>query len=151
MAYSKEEIDKVFKEICDYIERGKSLRSILLAHDMPSSQTFYLWLDSDKNKSKQYARATEIRAENIFEDMLEIADDGTNDFMTITKGDVEYNVEDKEVTNRSRLRLDTRKWMLAKMQPKKYGDKLDVTSDGDALQAPKKIIIKVNRREDTNP
>ena len=151
MAYSQEEIELIFEEILEYIEDGKSLRSILLSSDMPSSRTFFKWLDEDKDKVKRYARATEIRAENIFEDMLEIADDGTNDFMTITKGDIEYNVEDKEVTNRSRLRLDTRKWMLSKMQPKKYGDKLDVTSDGDALQAPKKIIIKVNRREDTNP
>lgn len=151
MAYSQEEIELIFEEILEYIEDGKSLRSILLSSDMPSSRTFFKWLDEDKDKVKRYARATEIRAENIFEDMLEIADDGTNDFMTITKGDIEYNVEDKEVTNRSRLRLDTRKWMLSKMQPKKYGDKLDVTSDGDAFQAPKKIIIKVNRREDNNP
>lgn len=148
MAYSAEEIENIFEEILEYIEAGKSLRSILLSSDMPSSRTFFKWLDEDKDKVKRYARATEIRAENIFEDMLEIADDGTNDFMTITKGDLEYNVEDKEVTNRSRLRIDVRKWMLSKMQPKKYGDKLDVTSDGDALQAPKKLIIKVNRRKD---
>lgn len=148
MAYSAEEIENIFEEILEYIEAGKSLRSILLSSDMPSSRTFFKWLDEDKDKVKRYARATEIRAENIFEDMLEIADDGTNDYMTITKGDLEYNVEDKEVTNRSRLRIDVRKWMLSKMQPKKYGDKLDVTSDGDALQAPKKLIIKVNRRKD---
>lgn len=145
-AYTPEEIERIFEEILEYIEEGKSLRSILSSSDMPSSRTFYKWLDEDKEKVKRYARATEIRAEAIFEDMLEIADDGTNDFMTITKGDLEYNIEDKEVTNRSRLRLDTRKWMLSKMQPKKYGDKLDVTSDGDALQAPKKLVIKVNRR-----
>ena len=151
MAYSDEEIEKVFEEILEYIEDGKSLRSILKASDMPSSRTFFKWIDDDKEKVKRYARAMEIRAESIFEDILEIADDGTNDFMTITKGDVEYNVEDREVTNRSRLRVDARKFFLSKVLPKKYGDKLDLTSDGDALQAPKKIIIKVNRREDNNP
>ena len=151
MAYSDEEIEKVFEEILEYIEDGKSLRSILKASDMPSSRTFFKWIDDDKEKVKRYSRAMEIRAESIFEDILEIADDGTNDFMTITKGDVEYNVEDREVTNRSRLRVDARKFFLSKVLPKKYGDKLDLTSDGDALQAPKKIIIKVNRREDTNP
>lgn len=147
MAYSSERIEKLFIEICDYIEEGKALRTILRDKDMPSSKTFYEWLDSDKEKVKLYARATEIRAENIFEDMIEIADDGTNDFMTITKGDLQYNVEDKEVTSRSRLRLDTRKWILSKLQPKKYGDKLDVTSDGDKLQTPKKLIIKIQKRE----
>jgi len=124
MAYNQEQQDKIFNEICEYIEQGKSLRSILKSFDMPSSRTFYSWLDESEEKVKQYARATEIRAENIFEDMLEIADDGTNDYMTITKGDIEYNVEDREVTNRSKLRLDARKWMLSKMQPKKYGDKI---------------------------
>lgn len=151
MAYTPEEIEKVFQEILEYIEDGKPLRTILRDSDMPSSRTFYIWLDSDPDKVKRYARSTEIRAEEIFEDMLEIADDGTNDFMTITKGDVTYNVEDKEVTSRSRLRLDTRKWMLSKMQPKKYSDKLDITSDGDKLEAPKKIIIKLPKRnEDPN-
>ena len=148
MAYSDEEIEKVFEEILEYIEDGKSLRSILKASDMPSSRTFFKWIDDDKEKVKRYARAMEIRADSIFEDILEIADDGTNDFMTITKGDVEYNVEDREVTNRSRLRVDARKFFLSKVLSKKYGDKLDLTSDGDALQAPKKIIIKVNRRTD---
>ena len=129
MAYSEEDIDKVFDEVCEYIEQGKSLRSILRASDMPSSRTFYKWLEEDESKVKQYARATEIRAENIFEDIFEIADDGTNDFMTITKGDVTYNVEDKEVTNRSRLRVDARKWALAKMMPKKYGDRIQQDID----------------------
>lgn len=148
MAYSEEDKEKIFEEVLEYIEEGKSLRSILRNSDMPSSRTFFKWLDEDKDKVKRYARATEIRAENIFEDMLEIADDGTNDYMTITKGDISYNVEDKEVTNRSRLRLDTRKWMLSKLQPKKYGDKLDLTTDGEKMNEPKKLIIKVNRRKD---
>ena len=147
MVYSKEEKDNLFNEICEYIEQGKSLRSILKSFDMPSSRTFYTWLDENEEKVKQYARATEIRAENIFEDMLEIADDGTNDYMTITKGDIEYNVEDKEVTNRSRLRLDTRKWMLSKMQPKKYGEKLtqDIALTGD-ISVTKKVVNGIEIR-----
>ena len=55
--------------------------------------------------------------------MLDIADDGTNDFMEVqSKGGNSYMVEDKEVTNRSKLRIETRKWVLGKMNPKKYGD-----------------------------
>jgi len=46
--------------------------------------------------------------------------------MTITKGDETYNVEDREVTNRSRLRVDSRKWLASKLNPKKYGDKLEL-------------------------
>ena len=148
MQYQPEDIDKVFSEILEYIESGKSLRSILRDKDMPSSRTFYLWLEADEAKVKQYARATEIRAENIFEDIFEIADDGTNDFMTITKGNEKYNVEDKEVTSRSKLRVDARKWALSKMMPKKYGDKLDVTSGNEKIESPKKLIIKIKRDSD---
>lgn len=96
---------------------------------MPSVQTVLKWLREDKNGFlAQYTRAKEEQADLLVEDMLDIADDGTNDYMTIEKGDKTYNVEDKEVTNRSKLRVETRKWIASKLKPKKYGDKLDVTS-----------------------
>ena len=98
--------------------------------------TIFKWLREREDFAKQYARATEERTEALAEDILDIADDGSNDFMTITKGDVSYEVENKEVTNRSRLRVDTRKWLMSKMKPKKYGDKLDLTSDGKVLPNP---------------
>jgi len=46
--------------------------------------------------------------------------------MTVRKGDVEYNVEDREVTSRSKLRVETRKWLMSKLAPKKFGDKLEL-------------------------
>jgi hypothetical protein len=58
--------------------------------------------------------------------MIDIADDGSNDFMTITKGDISYEVENKEWTSRSKLRVETRKWAASKLKPKKYGEKLDL-------------------------
>ena len=64
------------------------------------------------------------------EEILEIADDGSNDLMTITKGDLSYEAENKEVTNRSRLRVDARKWIASKLKPKKYGDKVDMAHSG---------------------
>jgi hypothetical protein len=50
--------DKVFKSIISYIENGASLRPVLRKDKMPSSQTFFIWLEQDENKSKQYVRAT---------------------------------------------------------------------------------------------
>ncbi len=129
MSYSIEEKESKFNLIIEKIEYGLSLRKSLKDEGM-SSRTFFEWLKEDEGKQKQYAHACEERSEKIFEEMLDIADDGTNDYMTIEKGDMLYNVEDKEVVNRSRLRIDTRKWMLSKMMPKKYGDKLDVTTNG---------------------
>src|SRR3990167_744367 len=130
-------------KICSRIGNGESVSNICKDEKMPSAPTIYNWLLSDKRKDflVQYARARDTQAELLFDELLEIADDGSNDFMTITKGDVSYNVEDREVTNRSRLRVDTRKWYLSKVLPKKYGDKLDLTSGGLPLEKP---IIPLN-------
>lgn len=89
-----------------------------------------------KDFREQYARARESQAEVMFDEILEIADDGSNDFMTVKKGNLEYEMENKEVTNRSRLRVDSRKWYLSKVLPKKFGDKLDMTTNGKDLPTP---------------
>jgi len=132
MAYSEKEKTDTFNFICKEIESGKSLREVLRDNDnMPSTQTLYKWIDSESEKSKQYARACELRADIIFDEMIEIADDGRNDFMTKDIGDgVEVQVLNSEHIQRSRLRIDTRKWILSKMNPKKFGDKTDITTNG---------------------
>jgi len=106
---------------------------------MPAASSVFLWLldEEDPEKkifSEHYARARASQAELMFEEILEISDDGSNDYMTIVKGKEAYNVEDREVTNRSKLRVDTRKWYLSKVLPKKFGDKIDLTSDGKAIK-----------------
>lgn len=120
--------DKAIEEILDRISKGESLRQILpyenRIESLPHIGTFLRWVSDDVKLSEQYARAMEIRSDIIFEEILEIADDGTNDYMTIVKGHEEYEVENKELVNRSKLRVDARKWILARMQPKKYGDKV---------------------------
>ena len=136
--YSQELADKVCHEIST---TTKSLKTICKMDGMPSVETVLRWLRQDKNGfCGQYARAKEEQSDMLVEEMIEIADDGTNDYMTIVKGDVEYNVENKEVTNRSKLRVDTRKWIASKLKPKKYGEKLDVTSDGKELKKEPTII-----------
>lgn len=67
------------------------------------------------------------------EDILEIADNSSQDEIETPDGRIVVN---NEFIQRSRLRVDTRKWLMAKMKPKVYGDKYDVTSDGKALPAP---------------
>ena len=114
---------------------GESLRSICADQKMPSASSIFRWLlQEDKSGFwEQYAHARAVQAELMFEELLDIADDGSNDFMTITRGKNSYNIEDKEVTNRSKLRVDTRKWYLSKVLPKKFGDKMDVTSGGKPI------------------
>ncbi len=132
-AYNK----KLGNLICARLAEGESLRRICLDDKIPDASTVHRWvLDDVQGFRKQYAHARDIQAEVMFDEILDIADDGSNDFMTITKGNDSYNIEDKEVTNRSRLRVDSRKWYLSKVLPKKYGDKLDLTSDGKVLPTP---------------
>jgi len=126
MAYSEKEKEKLFDNICQEIENGRSLRSILRREDMPSSRTISKWLKEDDEKVKQYAYAMEQRAEMIFEDILLIADDNSNDTYVNEDG---IELINHDVINRAKLRIDARKWILAKMVAKKYGNALDITSD----------------------
>lgn len=105
---------------------------------MPSRETVYAWVRSNKEFSDMYARAKELQLDRMAEDLLEISDDGTNDWMerATRSGDVETVVNNEHI-NRSRLRVDTRKWLLSKLMPKKYGEKtaLELTGkDGGPVQ-----------------
>jgi hypothetical protein len=130
MAYSKIEKNELFIDICSEITKGKSLRNILKEEGMPSTATFFVWLSEDEEKLKQYTRACDIRAEVIFDEMLEIADDGTNDFVKKqTNEGLDVEVLNTEHVQRSRLRIDTRKWLLSKLNPKKYSDRLQTDTN----------------------
>lgn len=100
-------------------------------------------LPEDDEFQKQYARAFELRNEFWAEEMIEIADDSRNDWTTRCFGGVEVDVPDLEVVKRSQLRIETRKWLMGKSQPKKYGDKVEhsLTTDPDA---PAVITLKID-------
>jgi len=141
------EKDKVFLDIIQQIELGRSLKNIL---DDESSlidrSTFYRWLNDNPERIELYKRATEIRADNIFDDMLELADDGSKDYYYDVNGNRQQSMV---AVNRSRLQLDTRKWVLGRMNPKKYSEKLDITSGGDKLKVVPIIGMQIiNQEED---
>lgn len=128
--------DEIAAEICERLADGESLRTICADSEMPNRSTVFRWLADEGNVSfrDQYARAREAQADAIFDDILEIADDGSNDWME--KKDGEGNSlgwrENGEALRRSVLRVDARKWMAGKLRPKKYGEKLQHTgADGD--------------------
>lgn len=129
MAY---DIENTFKQILLSIEEGYSLRATLKREGMPTSTTFYEWIDNDKEKALHYARACEKRADAIFEEILDIADDSSNDFALADIGDgMQVEKFNSEHVQRSRLRVDARKWMLSKMNPKKYADKIQQEHSGE--------------------
>lgn len=132
VAYTDKQKEKFINTICERMAKGRSLRSVLKDNGMPCRQSFHNWVDERKERIDQYIRAREDRADTIFEDIFDIADSQEGDTITLEDG--------KEVTNhdaiqRARLRIDSRKWILSKMQPKKYGDKIDIdhTSKGESL------------------
>jgi hypothetical protein len=114
MAYSKEK----FNDIIAFIEDGLSLRKAAIKGGI-STRSFYDWIEKDVELQQQYARATISRADSIFEEILDIADDSSGDKKYTENGEV----MDSEYVQRSRLRVDARKWAVSKMNPKKYGEK----------------------------
>src|SRR6187549_3219426 len=123
--------------ICIRLGLGESLREICRDEEMPSKSAVMRWLASHQEFRDQYASAREAQADYYAEEIIEISDDGTNDFMLRKNGSGEDElVENKDVLARSRLSVDTRKWLMARMAPKKYGDKItqEVTGvDGSPL------------------
>ena len=97
----------------------------------PDPNTIYRWQHRFPEFREQYARAKEMQLAAIEDEMLEIADDGANDWMEVKHGDSVSWRENGEAARRSTLRLDTRKWLMAKLLPKKYGDKLTHSGDAD--------------------
>ncbi|WP_296683262.1 hypothetical protein [Flavobacterium sp.] len=144
MVYTDLEKKDKIDLIIDLIEEGGSIRSILKRSDTVGTKTFYKWLEESEELQERYKIATKKRADNIFEEMLEIADKQSADMEVNERGE---HVINHNVINRSRLQIDTRKWMLGKMNPKKYGDKLDVTSDGDKLQVVPIVGMKILNEE----
>ena len=127
MAYSDEQKTDIINQVCKRIIEGESMRNILKDESLPHLSTFLDWISANKAKSEQYARAMEIRGELLFEEMIDIADDGTNDWMDKygKDGEIIGSQINTEHVQRSKLRVDTRKWYLSKLNPKKFGDKID--------------------------
>lgn len=126
-------------KICAGIAAGNSLRSVLRNDPkLPSLNTVFNWLGDGKHDEflAQYARACEERTEAFAEDILDISDDGTNDWMRINRAGQESWVVNGEAIGRSKLRVETRLSLMAKLKPLKYGTKVDITSNGEGLPAP---------------
>ncbi len=116
-------------EICRRLAEGETLRAICRDKAMPDKATVLRWL-ADKKKADfrdQYTHAREMQADALFDEALEIADYASDDWAVDKDG---KKTLDHEHVQRSRLRVDTRKWLMARMAPKKYGDKLQHTGEG---------------------
>lgn len=122
-------------EICTRLAQGETLRSICRDNHMPARQTVNYWNIHNIGEEKigdevieegfyyHYTRARNIGLDNMADEIIEISDDGSNDWMErdLDNGKT-VTVANHEHIARSRLRSDNRKWYLAKMYPKRYGE-----------------------------
>lgn len=111
------------KKICEGIASGKSLRAVCLDESLPDKTTVVRWLLATHNQDldnfrTQYAQAREVQYQLMADELMEIADDGTNDYVYQNTQDGDIARINPEAVGRSRLRVDTRKWFMSKVLPK---------------------------------
>ena len=90
----------------------------------PAHTTILLWMAQSKDYTERYARARETQADYLADEIIEISD---NDTLDLAFNDEGKAFVDHENIQRSRLRVDARKWVAAKLKPQRYGDKVDHT------------------------
>jgi hypothetical protein len=99
-------------EICERLAGGESLRSICNDENMPDERRVREWASDPTHPiSPRYARAREVGYMLMADELLEISDSKTGE-------------DDAATVQRDRLRVDTRKWLLSKMLPKVFGEKI---------------------------
>lgn len=133
--------------ICEELAGGKSLNAICKREDMPCIATVMNWLVKAEMGDEQFAgllekylRARDAQADVIFDECLEIADDKLGDYRLDPEKGL---IVDGDHIQRAKLRVDTRMRMAGKLKPKKYGDKIDMTTGGEPLNDAKTVDAKL--------
>ena len=139
---------KALDEIFARIAGGEALVQICgknRAKHLPSFQLFNTWLTDERTRNERillerYELACIERQDFMANQLLEIADESINDKIIVDG----KQLTNHEAINRSRLRVDARKWLLSKMNPKRFGDKVDVTTDGEKIKGNDSINISID-------
>jgi len=134
--------------ICEELLTGRSLRDVCRDVGMPAESTVRLWAQIDRDGfAARYRRAREIGYHAMADEMLEIADDSRKDFVARKRASGEGEpVVDHEHVSRARLRVETRRWLLAKALPKIYGDRLDLKATHDAGDSLVEVLKAIDGR-----
>ena len=115
-------------DILSRIACGESLRKICDEDGMPNISTVIRWLAADEDFARRYARAREMQAEILADEMLDIADDDSSDRIETkdSTGKVIKSEQNNVAVARSKLKLEQRRWWAEKLRPKVYGAKVVV-------------------------
>lgn len=133
--------EAVITEICERLSKGEPLAAICRDEHMPSHVTVWNWSKDDDAVAEAIARARDTGEYVIAADCLAIADDARNDWMERNGGDDPGWAANGEHIQRSKLRIDTRLKLLAKWNPKRWGDKIDHNVTGG-------ITVNLESRDD---
>src|SRR5574341_755291 len=139
--------EELFQTILDRLAAGESLRSICQRDGMPCRVTVHGWLEEDEDRYRRYARARDLGVDMLAEEILEIADDARNDWMETHDPNNPGWQANGEHMLRARLRVDTRKWYVSKLAPRKYGERLEhVGAGGEPLLPAQVDLFEFARR-----
>lgn len=117
---------EIVERILDRIAEGESLRKICADKGYPDRRTVLRWFEANRELATRCARARELQADSIFDELREISENG--------------NPEDVQ---RAKLRVSTLQWMAAKLAPKRYGEKLLAEHSGpDGGSIPFETVIR---------
>jgi hypothetical protein len=134
--------DQLAAQICLLLSEGESLRSVCARPEMPSRSAVLDWIAANEAFASQYARARDHGLDVMADEVMEIADDGSGDYVTRFRQDgKEYEAVDQEHIARSRLRFDARRWYLSKLAPKRYGDRIEQQITGTGPGGSINLII----------
>lgn len=127
--YTDETAEKIYKAI----STTKYGIKYLCKHnpDFPALDTVYMWIARNDKFSELYYKAKRNQMNFHAEELIAIADNVKNDHKLNKNGEWVVN---NEAVNRSRLRIDTRKWLMSKLMPKIYGDKIFNPEDNSIIK-----------------
>lgn len=123
--------EELAERFCAELAQGQSMVAVCKSEEYPHRATIFRWIGKYPEFRDKYEKAKEECADYLVEEMLDIADNGSNDWMERNGEDNEGYQLNGEHVQRSRLRLDTRKWIASKLKRKKYGDSSTTTHEGN--------------------
>jgi len=118
-------------DICERIAKGKSLINICGELNLSYSQVM-VWLKKYPDFTDNYARAREAQADWYADEIISVIDNAKSD-----RNEIE----------RAKVKIEALKWVASKLKPKKYGDKIDLTSGGDRIEIPIYGGLSVSAKE----
>lgn len=139
--------DEIAEEICERLAGGESVLAMCREDHMPPQSVIFQWLHKHKEFAEKYALARESWAQFEFERMMEIADTPLQGEKIETSSDGKTKVITGDMTEHRRLQVDTRKWALARMNGRRFGDRTAHEHSGPGGEALEIIVTRVGEKK----